>query len=875
MGVTFGQAMSQGDLPVIFGADWAPAEPLGFSQPLHADAARREILRFVAQRHDGHLFLVANVWDVLIENETKQFEGPSWHNFSQRFVESVQRGLLAQIDAKMKDDADVEVIPRRTLNSYLDRRSQHFLLDLRLVFRRLAHYMSVTMEQRFEWQTMMTRTRTLDSELKSIYSEGVETPDGSHFGGKGFRSTWQEGVVAVATALKRDPESPRDARPGAGYDGDLVAPMIRDIGLGLAMGDTPLDVMAANLGKAGSNQNGGWDDGGGRDLHVGAWHVGVLPPTAPLPIASVTMTGLAFAAWRQNLKRFHVACIGEGASSSGEFWEAMNLAGARGLPITYILQNNQIALDTSPVKQSGVEVWADKADAMGFPAWTIDGSDPAAWFASTACAREFALNGGGPTLIHVETMRGCGHAHHHDDLYLGNESGTPPGYVDRELLAYWEAKDPLPTHRQLLLDLGYEESKLTQMEEHEQQKVSVAREALEAMAWPEPETVVRSVTLLNDAETHEQRFNRLSQSSDQIIPASPLDVGASTLTYAEKGGWTYARSIQQAMADIATRHGDDCVFIGEDMEVAGAFGMNMALKNAGHSEKLIDMPLCEAAIVHTGVGAALSGMRPMVEIQFGGFAALGFNALVNNAAMLRWRWGADCPMTIRIPLGARTRSGPFHANMIESWFANDPGLVVVAAGTPQEAYDLLMESAELDDPVLFLEHIGLYGLRGGLTGWNQNINQIVDTEPVKQAIANGERYKLGKAAVVRGGRDVTLVTWGSMLHIAQQAADLLSSEDIEVEIIDLRTLLPFDAQTCIDSVMRTGRLVVLQEGQWCGGLGHSIQSRILESCFYSLEAAPAVIGALDTPVPFSPPLENFTIPSLEHVLNMLRLTALN
>jgi pyruvate/2-oxoglutarate/acetoin dehydrogenase E1 component len=309
------------------------------------------------------------------------------------------------------------------------------------------------------------------------------------------------------------------------------------------------------------------------------------------------------------------------------------------------------------------------------------------------------------------------------------------------------------------------------------------------------------------------------------------------------------------------------------MEVAGAFGMNMALKNAGHTDKLIDMPLCEAAIVHTGVGAALSGMRPMVEIQFGGFAALGFNALVNNAAMLRWRWGAECPMTIRIPLGARTRSGPFHANMIESWFANDPGLVVVAAGTPQDAYDLLMESAELNDPVLFLEHIGLYGLRGGLTGWGQNINQKVDTEAVKKAIANGERYKLGKAAVVRGGRDVTLVTWGSMLHVAQQAAEQLASDDIEVEIVDLRTLLPFDAQTCIDSVMRTGRLVVLQEGQWCGGLGHSIQSRILESCFYTLESAPLVIGALDTPVPFSPPLENFTIPSVEHVVKILRMTA--
>ena len=649
--------------------------------------------------------------------------------------------------------------------------------------------------------------------------------------------------------------------------------MIRDIGLGLAMGDTPLDVMAANLGKAGSNQNGGWEGAGGRDLHVGAWHVGVLPPTAPLPIASVTMTGLAFAAWRQNLDRFHVACIGEGASSSGEFWEAMNLAGARGLPICYILQNNQIALDTPPAKQSGVEVWADKAVAMGFPAWTIDGSDPAAWHASAAVAREFAMEGGGPTLIHVETMRGCGHAHHHDDLYLGNESGTPPGYVDRELLAYWEAKDPIPTHHQLLLDLGVDEIALSNMEEEEQALVDQAFNDVTEMEWPDPLTVTKGVTTLNDAETHLDRFNRLQKPYEGSLEPAPLEVGETSLTYAESGGWTYARAIQQAMADIADRHGDKCVFIGEDMEVAGAFGMNMALKNAGHTDKLVDMPLCEAVIVHTGTGAALSGMRPMVEIQFGGFAALGYNALINNAAMLRWRWGADCPMTIRVPLGAKTRSGPFHANMIESWFANDPGMVVIAPGSPQDAYDLLMEAAELNDPVIMLEHIGLYGLGGGLTGWGQNINQKVDVKPVKSAIKAQERYKIGKAAVIRGGRDLTLVTWGSMIHVAKIAAETLASEGVEVEIIDLRTLLPFDAQTCIESVARTGRLVVLQEGQWNGGLGHTVQSRILESCFYLLEAAPVVIGALDTPVPFSPPLEDFTVPSSEHVIEVVRFVA--
>jgi 2-oxoisovalerate dehydrogenase E1 component len=861
--------MAQGDLPEIFGQDWRPDQPLAFVQPLPKDAAKTEVLSFVAQRHDAHLFLVANVWDHLVESEPETFEGPSWQTFSKRFLEGLERGLKKQMKSTLGDALEHEVIPRRTMDLMLQRRRAHFLIDMRLMLRRLAHYMAVTVEQRLEWQRMMTRTRRLDEALKDIFTQGVETPDGGVFGGKGFRSTWQEGVVAVATALERQPDAPRDARPGHGYDGDLVAPMIRDIGLGLAMGDTPLDVMAANLGKVGSNQNGGWQDAGGRDLHVGAWHVGVLPPTAPLPIASATMTGLAFAAWLQGLQRFHVACIGEGSSSSGEFWEAMNLAGARGLPITYILQNNQIALDTPPAKQSGVEVWADKAQAMGFPAWTIDGSDPAAWHASTAVAREFALEGGGPTLIHVETMRGCGHAHHHDDLYLGNPSGTPPGYVDRELLAYWEAKDPLPTHRELLIDLGVEEETLAAMEQQENDAVEEARKALLEMAWPEPETVTKGVTSLNDADTHSDHLSRLTGAESTAPVEAPLDIGQRAWAYAEHGGWTYARAIQQAMADIATMHGDDCVFIGEDMEVAGAFGMNMALKNAGHEGKLVDMPLCEAIIVHTGVGAALSGMKPMVEIQFGGFAALGYNALVNNASMLRWRWGADVPMTVRIPLGARTRSGPFHANMIESWFANDPGLVVLAPGTPQDAYDLLVEGAHLPDPVLMLEHIGLYGLRGGLTGWGTNINMNVDTETVAQHVAEGTRYKLGKAEVIRGGRDVTLVTWGAMVHIALEAAEELAQQGVEIEIVDLRTLLPFDAATCVASVQRTGRLVILQEGQWAGGLGHTVQSRIMEECFYQLESAPTVIGALDTPVPFSPPLENHTVPSKEHVVKIL------
>ena len=855
--------MTQGQMPPIRGKNWRPDSPLDFVNSLPADAAKSELLRFAAERHDGHLQLIAAVWD-FVHRDEQSFDGEQWHEFSNRFIDALGQGLSGR--TKVKGLTEGEIIPRRISEEHLGRRGDRFLIDITLCLRRLAHYMSVSNEMRMEWQRMMTRTRNLDTHLKEIFTVGMDTPDGGKFGGKGFRSTWQEACVAVATALERSPENP----PGSPYHGDYVAPMIRDIGLCMAMGDTPADLMTAQMGKVDSVMNGGIEGAGGRDLHVGCFHRGVLPPTAPLPIASVTMTGMALSSWKRNEQRFHVACIGEGSSSSGEWWEALNLAATRGLPISYILQNNQIALDTPPVNQSNVELWADKAVAMGMPSWTIDGSDPAAWHSSVACAREFSISGGGPTLIHVETMRGCGHAHHHDDLYLGAPSGTPPGYVDRDLLSYWEAKDPIPTHRELLISLGISEDELAEMEAEESDLVDAAREHVESMDWADPKTVTKGVTSLHDADTHEDHLIRLSGNSIHENKEAMLEVGECLLNYAESGGWTYSRAIQQAMCDIAEQYGESTIFMGEDMEVAGAFGMNIPLKANGHQDKLLDMPLCEAVIIHSATGAALSGMRPMAEIQFGGFAALAHNALLNNAAMLRWRWGANVPLTVRVPLGARTRSGPFHANMIESWYANDPGLVVVAPGTPQDAYDLLREAAELDDPVLFLEHIGLYGLRGGLTGWGQNINQNVDTQPVKDAIESGNRLKIGKAGVVRGGRDVTLVTWGAMLHIAKQAAEALSEEDIEVEIIDVRTLIPFDAETCVSSVTRTGRLVVLQEGQWFGGIGHSMQSRIMEEAFYALESAPLVIGALDTPVPFAPPLENHTVPGLEHVIKALR-----
>jgi pyruvate/2-oxoglutarate/acetoin dehydrogenase E1 component/TPP-dependent pyruvate/acetoin dehydrogenase alpha subunit len=869
------ESLERIDLPRIHGAEWDPENALDFCQPLSPELAKNEVLRFIVERHDGHLQVFCAAWEHLVgEEKPESWDGQQWHEFSSRLCQTIEQGLSARLESVGHADSSTEeVIPRRDFTLHLQRRTSRFLIDLRLALRRVAHYMTIDKQLRLEWQEMMLRTRAMDEHLKRIFMEGLPTPDGGSFGGKGFRSTWQEAVVAVASALNRDLQSPKDASPANGYSGDIVGPMIRDAGLCLAMGDTIQGIMAAQLGKSGSNQDGGWSElaAGGRDLHVGAWNHGVLPPTAPLPIASATITGLALAAKLTEQERFHVACIGEGASSSGEWWESLNLAGVRGLPVMYILQNNQIALDTVVSNQSAVELWADKAVAMGMPSWTIDGSDPAAWYAASATAREFSLSGGGATLMHVETMRGCGHAHHHDDLYLGAESGNPPGYVDRDLLSYWKEKDPLVLNHKLLLELGVDESEITGIEQLAQEEADAAIAAVEAMPWPDPSTVTKGVTSISDAQTHRQHLDRYLQDSSVPIQA-PLGSGENLNEFGTtKGSWTYSRAIQQAMVKIADRYGENTVFMGEDMEVAGAFGMNIPLKNAGYENLLLDMPLSESIIINSATGAALSGMRPMAEIQFGGFAALAFNALVNNASMLRWRWGAKVPLTVRIPLGGKTRSGPFHANMIETWFANDCGLIVCTPSTPQDAYDILVEAAALDDPVLFLEHIGLYGLRGGKTAWGDDINQIVEVDAVNSAVESGERYAIGKAQTIRGGKDLTIVTWGAMTHVALKAADIVADEGVQVEIIDLRTILPFDAETCVASVQRTGRLIVLQEGQWCGGLGHTIQSRILEEAFFGLESAPMVIGALDTPVPFSPPLEDYTIPDVDLVVESILL----
>ena len=313
--------------------------------------------------------------------------------------------------------------------------------------RRVAIEASLTPDERREILRGMLLTRATDNRLKAFFG-GSEVRYGSTpFQGKGFRSLGQEAIYAAGIRLRRGSEY---HRPDGRWTGDVIGPVIRDLGVALAMrpeAATVRMVLNAQMAKAGPPCD-------GKDLHFGDFEWGILPPAAPLTTAALTLAGMALAFWREQSGRVAVSFIGEGGSSLGEWHEAVNLCAARRLPAIFCIENNQTALSTPVVEQSAVRVFADKASGYGVPGITVDGTDPDAIAASFAWAAERARAGKGPTLIELIAMRMCGHAHHDDMLYLGREPKlswdyalpTEQGYADRDLFAFWAARDPISTY---------------------------------------------------------------------------------------------------------------------------------------------------------------------------------------------------------------------------------------------------------------------------------------------------------------------------------------------------------------------------------------------------------------------------------------------
>ena len=722
--------------------------------------------------------------------------------------------------------------------------------------RREAIAASLTAEERREILRGMILTRAVDNRLKQFFSSGEVKYGNAGFQGKGFRSLGQEAIYAAGIRLRRG-AAYRD--PARGWQGDVVGPIIRDLGVALAMRPEPPTVrmvLNAQMAKQGPPME-------GKDLHIGDMEWGILPATAPLSISTLSIAGMAMAFSRERSGRVGLSFIGEGGSSLGEWHEAINLCAARRLPAVFCIENNQTALSTPVCEQSAVRVFADKAAGYGVPGITIDGTDADQVAAAFTWAAERARAGEGPTLIELVCMRMCGHAHHDDMLYLGKEPQSsweyPPiadqgAYCDRELHAYWSGRDPIALYADRLRAEGViADGDLDRFRREAAAMVEAEARAVIDAPWPDAQNAGAGVFADESPRVRVEVLepaHRLSIDLDPALP--PLDPG---LPFDRKGN-TFLEAVMMGVGDAL--RADPRVFVyGED--VGGEYGNAFLLLRPlleKYGDRIINSPLAESAVLGVCVGAALAGQRPIGEMQFNDFVATGFNQLVNNAAKIRYRWGGSVPMVVRMPWGGLRHAGPYHSQNTEPWFYRTPGLKIVTPSTPEDARALMAAAVADPDPVLYYEHIGLY------------------RDPrIKQALAEAAPapLPLGRAALRRAGDDLAIISYGAYVHVALRAAEKLAADGIEASVLDLRTIAPLDRSAVLAVARHCSRVLIVHEDSRTGGIGESLAAIIQEEAFESLDAPVRILGALDTPVPYSPPLEEFFLVSEHDVERAARL----
>jgi len=715
---------------------------------------------------------------------------------------------------------------------------------------------SLTPGEKREMLRGMILTRATDNRLKAFFTGGEVRWGAASFQGKGFRSLGQEAIYAAGLRLRRGSCYGENGK----WNGDVVAPLIRDAGLALAMHPFPETVrmmLSAQMGKAGPPME-------GKDLHLGDFSRGVLPAAAPLAISSLTVAGLALAFSLENSPRVAISLIGEGGTSLGEWHEAINLCAARKLPAVFCVQNNQTALSTPVSEQCAARVFAEKAAGYGIPGLTLDGTDPEAIAAAFAWAAARARRGEGPALLELVSMRMCGHAHHDDMLYLGRDPQTSwtyadlvePAYADRELYAFWAARDPIARYGEKLAAEGVVEAgDVERIKREAEELVETEARAVIDAPWPSPAGAGAHVLAGESPRVREEPLEGRENRPETGV-SLPLEPG---LPFDPRGR-TFLDGVMLGLGDAL--EADPRVFLfGED--VGGRYGNAFLLLRpllATFGDRIINSPLSEAAVLGACVGAALAGKRPIGEMQFNDFVATGFNQLVNNAAKIRYRWGGaagvSVPMVVRMPWGGLRHAGPYHSQNTEAWFYRTPGLKIVVPSTPEDARALMASAVADPDPVLFFEHIALYR--------DPRIKQSLPADAPAP-------IPIGQAALRRDGDDLAIVSYGAYVHVARRVAEKLATDGIEAAVLDLRSLAPLDRGAVLALARRCSRVLIVHEDTRTGGIGESLAAIIQEEAFEYLDAPVRIIGALDTPVPYSPPLEEFFLPSEAEIEKAARL----
>ncbi|MCL6462860.1 MAG: dehydrogenase E1 component subunit alpha/beta [Flavobacterium micromati] len=582
---------------------------------------------------------------------------------------------------------------------------------------------------------------------------------------------------------------------------EYILPMHRNLGV-----FTGRDIPLYRLFSQWQGKANGFTKGRDRSFHFGTQHYKIIGMISHLGPQLGVADGIALANKLKKNGKITAVFTGEGATSEGDFHEALNIAAVWELPVMFVVENNGYGLSTPTNEQYRCENLADKGIGYGIESHIIDGNNILEVYNLLSELKISMIEKPRPVLLEFKTFRMRGHE---------EASGTK--YVPQELMDMWAIKDPVNTYRNFLSENGI----LTE-DFDSTIKTEIKKEIDEALAFAnaEPEIEATFSKELNDVYKPYQY--------EEISPSS------------ENEKIRFIDAISNSLRESMVRH-PNLVIMGQDIaDYGGAFKITDGFMAQFGKERVINTPICESAVVSAAMGLSINGYKAIVEMQFADFVSTGFNPIVNLLAKSHYRWLEKADVVVRMPCGGGTQAGPFHSQTNEAWFTKTPGLKVVYPAFPYDAKGLLNTSINDPNPVLFFEHKQLY------RSVYQEVPKDYYTLP------------LGKAALLKVGTSVTIIAFGAAVHWALETLE--KNPEISADLLDLRTLQPLDTEAIYASVRKTGRAIIYQEDSMFGGLASDISALIMENCFKYLDAPVKRVASLDSPIPFTKALEDQYLP---------------